>query len=186
MYQPMTILLDNLAHIHMHDTYTYIPCICHWQSLMWAAPDLQEFNFKMCYHVFTISLYSILLIYVHIITKLYTDHKQLTLIVQPSGFFPVSNKRDKSFSLMTTLTFKKLIPCQSESHHTINSVNEASANTGVKHKCQVAHTCDPSIQEIEARGQKRVTAPLELELGSHNVGAGNQSCAFSKSRRTHS
>lgn len=131
---------------------------------MWAAPDLQGFNFKMYNCVFTISLYSILLIYLHIITKLYTDYKQLTLIVQPSSFFLLSNKIATSFSLTTTLTCKKLVPRQSESHHTVNPITEASANTGVKYKCQVVHTCDPSIQESEARCQKRITVALELEL----------------------
>ena len=83
---------------------------------------------------FTISLYSVLLIYLHVIIKLYTYYEQLTIIVQPSSFFLLSNKIAQSFSLMTTLKFKKLVPCQSESHYTVNPISEASANRGLKHK----------------------------------------------------
>lgn len=98
---------------------------------MWAAPDLQGFHFKMCYNsslLRSIDLSSYNYKTLHRLQTAYIDH--------PSSVFLLSNKIAKSFSLMTTLTFKKPVPCQSESYHTVNPTSEASVNKGLRHKLQ--------------------------------------------------
>lgn len=77
---------------------------------MWEAPGLKV-TLKMCY--LTFSFYTILLIFLHVITKL--CRLQFTLIVQPSGFFLLSNKMAKSFSLMTMLSFKRPVRIKAHS-----------------------------------------------------------------------
>lgn len=96
------------------------------KSLMWEAPGLKV-TFKMCY--LTFSLYSILFISGHVIIKLYTDysfHWFSSHLASPL----LSNKMAKSFSLITRPTFKKLVPCQSESNHTVNTQQSLTGNAG--------------------------------------------------------
>lgn len=137
---------------------------------MWEAPGLKV-TLKMC--CLTFSPYAILLIFLHVITKL--CRLQFTLIVQPSGFLLLSNKMAKSFSCCP---LRGWFPA-SQNQSTRWTLSARPHLTQESSSVWVDHTCSPSTQAWSQRPEESDCSPAACD--SPNAGARNRSCVFSKS-----